>query len=141
MKRTTLLISAVTILVLFGCVLSVIFLRPMETWTKRTFAVEICANLLAAGYILDEADCYISERVPDVMQSMFPTGSATIDQVRSGMDGFEIILYSSGSPCLTGGMKWERLKFVVIRKFLFRFDENYGFTFCDGILVDQYWEN
>ncbi len=126
----------VVVIVVFVCLISLLWVTwGREMMGRYSFARKICENLMNSESVPYES-CYISNEVPDVMESMFPIGT-DISFVQSAMQGFELNSKASGisSSC----SQWVRLDFTIIHRWAFLVDESYEFIFCDGDLVDRIW--
>lgn len=104
---------------------------------RYSFSRKICENLMQTEG-LPNASCFISQKVPDVMEKMFPIG---IDQeyVENGMKGFKLVSTAHGmsSECRS----WTHFNYLIVPKWALMWDESYIFTFCDGKLINRLWQD
>lgn len=94
----------------------------------------ICNNLLEAARLDSKRSCINSNWPLDYLPQYFPVGNTTIEDVKIGMQGFEVLSEFTNTSCQ------ENKEFTLLRYGLRPFGTTYAeelsFKFCDDILTD-----
>lgn len=132
----------ITLWVVGIILVTLVFVCTQPSRDRKAFAKKVCTNLMTAGYINHQSECYFHDQWYYVIRPMFPPEDVDINYVITAMQGYEQISYRTRVSTIadpqdcSSQAEWTEIQYKVIGGIL-----GYGvvdFTFCDGKLMYFY---